>query len=235
MRNHFFPPQCCISTINDPSRADHSVKRSQCQQNVEAAFSHWSTWQTHPHKNRPTHTGLWDTWLAPFLPQRRWVWSHDSSECDQRAEEAVNSQPGVEVTGRGRPFQWRAWRKRSEDVGSDQSGPDQSARWRLRPSPGWQMALLTVLHIRMGVVWLWQTQAFDEGFSSHCDIISRSQCGGGHDRVTMMSQWSHCRVMVMSGGYDEVTDSDHSSSYFSFFIGCIPAPLHCIHVSFTCM
>lgn len=115
----------------------------------------------------------------------------------------------------GRPFQWWAWRKRSEDVGSDQSGPDQSACWRLRPSPGWQMALLTVLHIRMGVVWLSNTSFWWRIFISlwcHQQVTVWGGSRRGHNDVT----WSPCRVMVMSGGYNEVTDSDHSSSYFCY-------------------
>lgn len=47
-------------------------------------------------------------------------------------------------------------------------------------------------HIRMGVVPLGHTGAFDEGFSSDCDVISGSH--RGHSRVGVMSPRNHCRV-----------------------------------------
>lgn len=67
-------------------------------------------------------------------------------------------------------------------------------------------------HIRMGVVPLGHTGAFDEGFSSDCDVISGSH--RGHSRVRVMSPWNHCRVTVMSEGHSEATGTDHSNSDF---------------------
>lgn len=74
------------------------------------------------------------------------------------------------------------------------------------------MGHLIGARIRMGVVPLRHTGAFDEGFSSDCDVISGSQ--RGHSRVRVMSPWNHCRVTVMSEGHSEATGTDHSNSDF---------------------
>lgn len=117
----FFSPHCWTNTFTIPNW-------SQCWHNNETAFSHWTTRQT----------GLWNTWLVPFLPPEVRVWVHDSRNVIKGLRKLWTHRPGVGVTGCGRPFQQRARRKLSEDVGSDQSGPAHTLRaihaalWRLR-------------------------------------------------------------------------------------------------------
>ena len=142
MRGYFFFWALASSPWQQPEANWSQCKRSKCQQ---LPSPHWSTWQTHT-LSPSMCVGLWDTWLALLASEAR-VWSHDSSEHDQKAwgsgeltGQVWRSQ--VEV-GRSNGDQGgnaeRMWARIKERL-LTRSRPDRTAQWRLPPTSHWTLS-----------------------------------------------------------------------------------------------